>query len=207
MKKIVILHLFSLLYLTACTENRAYEFFKKFQDEVLPEIKDSFQVKEKDVILSSYTIGCKYPDAIEYLGYCGISIVYDYSKNTKDFEKIILKLNKNNIARISSEDKSILIINDTLPIKYESTNSYPIYNMYKYYDVEVVKGAKTLSKTGLIYYIQRYKKGVFIRDKSIFKNSFRFSEAFYKRVYEHGYCNGVTVDDATKRIVYWTVIW
>jgi|GEM_PF-6995993 len=167
MKKIVILHLFSLLYLTACTENRAYEFFKQFQGEVLPEIKDSFQVKEKDVILSSYTIGCKYPDAIEYLGYCGISIVYDYSKNTKDFEKISLKLNKNNIARISSEDKSILIINDTLPIKYESTNSYPIYNMYKYYDVEVVKGAKTLSKTGLIGSIHRTVSNIIFSKRRI----------------------------------------
>lgn len=206
-KKIIISYIICISFLASCSQNKRYEFYKSFKEQFVSEITDSFQVTKKKDIISCYAMDFEYPSSIEIMGYCGMSIVYDYTANIDEFKKKILQLDSFNLAKICSDDKSLLMINDTLPIKYNAKNSYPIYNDFLYYNYEIEKGIETLSKTNLMYYVLRYKKGLFVKDSSILKNVYQFSDAFYKRVYKHGYCNGATVDNKNKRIVYWTVVW
>lgn len=202
-KQPIILLIFLMFIFEGCTQNEKLIKYKDFEKGILSDPFVKFPIKGNNDVSECMTMSVEFCDTYEYLGYCGISIVYEYEYAS--FTDAIKFLDANNIGAYNDIDYCLLLINDTLARKCEETNStyYPIYDFYS----STISANKDIIGKKLKYYIIDCKEGKYLRSYDFEEKPKQLSPQFLSRTYQHGFSNGATVDMQNRRIVYWIVIW
>lgn len=203
-KQSIILLIFFIFIFDGCSQNGNISKFNDFEKSVLPEAFAKFPIKENKDISNCFTMAIEFPDAYEYLGYCGISLVYEYVP--AQFTEALKCLETNNIGVYDDQDSCILLIDDSTIKDCHQSNIkyYPIYNIYS---TSISLNKNILSKNSLKYYVINCNEGKYLRSYDFEEKPKMLSQQFLSRTYQHGFSNGATVDIDKHRIVYWLLIW
>jgi len=203
-KQSIILLIFFIFIFDGSSKNENILKYNDFKKSVLPEAFAKFPIKENKDISNCFTTAIEFPDAYEYLGYCGISIVYEYG--SAQFTEALEHLEANNIGVYDDKDSCILLIDDSTIKDCNESNIkyYPIYNIYL---TSISLNKNVLSKNGLKYYVINCDEGRYLRNYDFEEEPKMLSQYFLNRTYQHGCSNGATVDMDKHRIVYWLLIW
>jgi len=203
-RQIIELLIFFMFIFNGCSQNEKSLKYNDFKKRILPEVFTKFPIKENKDISKCLTMAIEFPDAYEYLGYCGMSLVYEYELTS--FTDALKLLETKNIGVYSDKDSCLLLIDDSTILDCHQSNIkyYPIYN---FYSSSSTLNKDVLAKKNLKYYVIDCKEGRYLRSYDFEGKPNILPQQFLSQTYKHGFSNGTTVDFDKHRIVYWLLIW
>ena len=144
-------------------------------------------------------------------------MLYEYEKDLKNIDSVIRSLEKKSLAKYSSNDSCLLIVNRfETPITYENredvvirdstkinqdcfTSFYPIPNFIEY---EFANGKSEIYlENNFDIYVLEAKKGNWFKEFKMMPNPQMPSN------WKNGYSKGIAVSRERKTLIYWSVIW
>lgn len=213
MKKIILLNVITLCILSC--NNRSID---SLDSQKYVEVKNSFNKELVDHFpktVTSYpfqTVNRKNTSKND-VGF----MLYEYEKDLKNIDSVVGRLEKKSVAKYSSNDSCLLIVNrfetlktyenredvvirDSTKINQDCFSSfYPIPNFIEYEFANEKNGIYLENNFDI--YVLEAKKGNWFKEFKMMPNPQMSSN------WKNGYSKGIAISRERKTLIYWSVIW
>lgn len=144
-------------------------------------------------------------------------MLYEYEKDLKNIDSVVRSLEKKSLAKYSSNDSCLLIVNRFETLKtYENRedviisdsskinqdcfmNLYPIPNFIEYEFAKEKNGIYLENNFDI--YVLEAKKGNWFKEFKMMPNPQMSAN------WKNGYSKGIAISRERKTLIYWSVIW
>ncbi|WP_430932669.1 hypothetical protein [Saccharicrinis sp. 156] len=177
-------------FLTGCTVTNNFKGYETFKKSVSPEVFKNFPIDKKKIINDSYVQLVNFPTSFTSLGHCGLFMCYKVDSVTF---KEMNKLSKSSVANLDT----------SCVIKFPSSINKPEFCTINYIVPNI--SDSTIDLDSLITIntsnIHIFNSG----DGKYIDNE--FYEVDKETTKKHGFSSGVFVENKSKTLLYWILIW